>query len=103
MSLLCGARHGAALLIAAAVIGLGYGNFNSVAQTLSISKVPNSRISVATTTYFIFLELGLGLGPYLLGTVITWIGYRLTYLSMAGVIVAAAALYHRFYGGRGQS
>jgi len=98
MILLSQSRHGIVLLLAAAIIGLGYGNFNSVAQTLSISRVPSSRISVATTTYFIFLELGLGLGPYLLGTLISLTGYRVMYLSMSGVILAAAVLYHLFYG-----
>lgn len=98
MVLLSQSRHRITLLLAAAIIGLGYGNFNTVAQTLSISRVPSARISVATTTYFIFLELGLGLGPYLLGTLISLTGYRVMYLSMSGVIVAAAVLYHLFYG-----
>lgn len=98
MILLSQTRHGLVLLLAAAIIGLGYGNFNTVAQTLSISRVPSDRISVATTTYFIFLELGLGLGPYLLGTLISLTGYRIMYLSMAAVIVVAAVLYYVFYG-----
>lgn len=98
MILLSQSRHGVALLLAAAIIGFGFGNVSSVAQTLSISRVPSARISVATTTYFIFLELGLGLGPYLLGTLISLTGYRVMYLSMSGVIIVAALLYHLFYG-----
>ena len=98
MVLLSQAWHGMVLLLAAAVIGFGYGNFTSIAQTLAISRVPGPRISVATSTYFIFLELGLGAGPYLLGTLIAGIGYRATYLSMTGVIVVAAVFYYLFYG-----
>jgi predicted MFS family arabinose efflux permease len=98
MVLLSQAWHGMVLLLAAAVIGFGYGNFTSIAQTLAISRVPGPRISVATSTYFIFLELGLGAGPYLLGTLIAGIGYRAMYLSMTLLIVAGAVLYQLFYG-----
>ncbi|SCZ81840.1 MFS transporter [Acidaminobacter hydrogenoformans] len=98
MALLSQAWHGMVLLLAAAIIGFGYGNFTSIAQTLAISRVPGPRISVATSTYFIFLELGLGAGPYILGTLIAGVGYRATYLSMTGVIFAAAVFYYLFYG-----
>jgi predicted MFS family arabinose efflux permease len=98
MLLLSQAHHGATLLIAGSAIGFGYGNFNSVAQTIAIRKVPPERIALATSTFFIFLELGLGAGPYLLGTMIPLLGYRNMYVMMAGMVIAAAAFYHVFYG-----
>jgi MFS family permease len=98
MFLLSQAHHGATLLIAGSAIGFGYGNFNSVAQTIAIRKVPPERIALATSTFFIFLELGLGAGPYLLGTMIPLLGYRNMYVMMAGMVIAAAAFYHVFYG-----
>lgn len=98
MMLLSQAHHGATLLIAGSAIGFGYGNFNSVAQTIAIRKVPPERIALATSTFFIFLELGLGAGPYLLGTLIPVLGYRNMYVMMAGVVIAAAVFYHVFYG-----
>ncbi len=54
-------------LIAAACIGVGYGNFNSVAQAIAIKVTPNERLGLATSTYFILYDLGLGVGPYFLG------------------------------------
>lgn len=54
-------------LIAAAFIGIGYGNFNSVAQAIAIKVTPNERLGLATSTYFILYDLGLGIGPYFLG------------------------------------
>jgi MFS family permease len=98
MLLLSQAHHGATLLIAGSAIGFGYGNFNSVAQTIAIRKVPPERIALATSTFFIFLELGLGAGPYLLGTMIPLLGYRNMYVMMAGMVISAAVFYHVFYG-----
>lgn len=92
--LLSQARHSFTLLAAAAVIGAGYGNFTSVAQTLAISRVDPSRISASTTTFFIFVELGMGISPYLLGSLIATAGYRTTYLSMSGVVLLGILIYH---------
>lgn len=92
------AHHGIILLVGGALIGLGYGNFNSVAQTIAIKVTPPQRLGLATSTYFILYDLGLGAGPYLLGFLVPITGYRGLFLSMAGVILISILLYYFLHG-----
>lgn len=98
MLLLSQAHSSFAFLLAAAIIGLGYGNFQSSTQAIAIKVTPTHRMGLANSTYFIFLELGLGLGPFLLGYLVPLIGYRGLYLSMVGVILLAIPLYYILHG-----
>ncbi|MGV8059708.1 MAG: MFS transporter [Smithellaceae bacterium] len=92
------ANQGIALLLAGAIIGLGYGNFISCAQAISIKDVPPHRLGLATSTFFIFVDLGFGIGPYLLGSLVPFTGYRGLYLMMTIVILATIPLYYFLYG-----
>lgn len=85
-------------LIAAACIGIGYGNFNSVAQAVAIKVTPNERLGLATSTYFILYDLGLGIGPYFLGFFAPTMGYSAIFLSMVFVIILSIVLYYFLYG-----
>jgi MFS family permease len=98
MFLLSQASQGITLLLAGAIIGLGYGNFISCAQAISIKLVPLHRLGLATATYFIFLDLGFGIGPYILGFLIPFTGYRGLYLMMVLVILATIILYYFLQG-----
>jgi MFS family permease len=98
MLLLSQASHGITLLLAGAVVGLGYGNFLSCAQAICIKVSPPHRFGLATATYFIFLDLGFGVGPYLLGFLVPFSGYRGLYLMMVVVILADIVLYHFLHG-----
>lgn len=100
MLLFSQASLGITLLAAAAVIGLGYGNFISCAQAISIKGIPAKRLGLATSTFFIFVDLGFGAGPYLLGSLIPYTGYRGLYLDMIAFILAAGVLYHFLIGKR---
>jgi len=87
-----------AFLIAAACIGIGYGNFNSVAQAIAIKVTPNERLGLATSTYFIFYDLGLGVGPYFLGLFVPSAGYRAIFFTMVFVILLSIVLYYFLHG-----
>ncbi len=87
-----------AFLIAAACIGVGYGNFNSVAQAIAIKVTPNERLGLATSTYFILYDLGLGVGPYLLGFFVSSMGYGAIFFTMVFVILLSIVLYYFLYG-----
>ena len=63
------------LLAAGLILGMGFGNFQSAGQAVSLSLVSKSRFAQATTTFFIFFDLGIGLGPYLFGFMIPAAGY----------------------------
>ncbi|MGE7915035.1 MFS transporter [Lysinibacillus xylanilyticus] len=85
-------------LLAAACIGIGYGNFNSVAQAIAIKVTPNERLGLATSTYFILYDLGLGVGPYFLGFFVPTMGYSAIFFAMVFVILLSIFLYYYLYG-----
>lgn len=86
------------ILVAAALFGLGWGNFNSTAQTLAIKFTVPNRIGLATATYFIFIDLGMGLGPFILGYLIPNVGFRMLYVVSAVIALLCIPLYHVLYG-----
>lgn len=92
------ATAGWMLLLAAALIGFGYGNFNSIAQTVAVKVTPPHRFGLATATYFIFYDMGLGFGPYLLGFIVPITGYRSLFLIMVAVIIICIPLYYLLHG-----
>lgn len=91
---------GGVLLAAAALIGFGYGNFNSVAQAVAVSQVTPQRMGPATSTYFIALEIGIGIGPYILGSLVSLIGYRDMYLFLVAVTLVTLFLYYLLVGNK---
>lgn len=91
--ILATAHSGIALMLSAFLIGLGFGNFQSTAQTVVAKCVPITRLSQATSTYFIFFDLSLGLGPYLLGLLEPSIGYRWLFGAMVLVVIFGLLVY----------
>lgn len=98
MLLLSQAHTSLIFLLAAALIGLGYGNFQSTTQALAIKVTPPHRMGLANSTYFIFLDLGLGLGPFLLGYLVPVFGFRGLYLSLVALIVIGIFIYYLLHG-----
>ena len=88
------------LLAAGLILGMGFGNFQSAGQAVSLSLVSKSRFAQATTTFFIFFDLGIGLGPYLFGFMIPAAGYDGMYQTLAFVVLGAVALYYVLHGRR---
>lgn len=68
------------MLLSAGLLGLGYGNVQSVCQTVAVKSVSIERMGFATSTFFIFLDAGLGFGPYFIGIALDYIGYSQLYL-----------------------
>lgn len=92
------AQHGYSILLAGVVMGFSYGNFIPSAQALAVKVSPQNRRALATSTFFIFADLGAGLGPFLLGFFIPTLGYRGLYFSMAIVVLATSFLYYFLHG-----
>lgn len=85
-------------LVAAVLIGFGYGNVQSITQALSIKVTPPERLGLANTTYFIALDLGLGFGPFLLGPIATSLGYSGMYLTLGFIVLAGIIVYYLLHG-----
>jgi len=98
MLLLSQSNSSFSLLLSGAIIGLGYGNFLSCGQAIAINMVPPQNFGLATATYFIFMDFGIGVGPYLLGLVVPFIGYRGLYVTTSMIILVAVLIYHLLHG-----
>lgn len=68
-------------ILAGLVYGIGFGAVQPTMQALSVLYVPPERRGSATATYFLFIDLGLGLGSVLWGLVAEDFGYELMYLT----------------------
>ncbi|WP_188037231.1 MFS transporter [Actinotalea sp. JY-7885] len=92
------ATSDAVLVVAGGFLGMGFGTLMSAMQAIAVGRVPMRRVGVAVSTHFFMVDLGVGLGPILLGVLLDAIGYGDMYLVLAGTVVLSAALYHGVHG-----
>ncbi len=98
MAILSSVHTPVAMLVSAALLGFGVGTIQSSALALCVRMTPDSRIALANSTFYMFLDLGVGVGPLLLGMAEPVLGYRGLFISMA--FVAALALIAYLFVGR---
>ena len=98
MILLSQVHSGLILLLSAVFVGLGYGTTQASAQAYAVKKSPVHRMGLATSTFYIFLDLGIGVGPFLLGFLTPLIGYRGMYMAMAILLVVSFFVYYMMVG-----
>lgn len=98
MILLSQAYFGILLLIAGGLIGIGFGTFQSSTQAIAVKQSPRERMSLATSTYFTFLDLGIGIGPFILGFTIPLLGYRGLYVTMTILTIVCMGVYYILHG-----
>ncbi|WP_440108739.1 MFS transporter [Paenibacillus sp. QZ-Y1] len=98
MLLLSSVTTGVSLLIAGALVALGFGNISSISQSIAISLAEPHRIGLATATFFIFYDLGNGFGPSIIGLLIPVTGYKGLYVVLGLIILASVPFYHYLYG-----
>jgi len=96
--LLSQAYNGLILLLAGALVALGFGTMMSCGQAIAVKESPKHRVGLATSTFFICVDGGLGIGPFIAGTIIPIIGFRGMYLTMAGVVILSIILYYFVHG-----
>lgn len=90
------------LLCAGLLLGVSFANFQSVGQAVSLSLVSRSRYAQATTTFYIFFDLGIGLGPYVFGHLIPLAGYGGMFQTLSLMVLGSMVLYRLVHGGRTQ-
>ncbi|WP_257140956.1 MFS transporter [Bacillus sp. AFS015802] len=81
------------LLMAGTLIGLGYGALLPSFQTMSIQAAPKRRTGHATATFFIFYDLGIAVGSFVLGLVSSHLGFPSLYMICSGVVLVTVAAY----------
>jgi len=93
MFLLSQAHSNALILIAGALIGIGYGSVTPIFQTQTISSVEPHRVGIANSLFFNSMDAGMAIGAYVLGIIATGAGYSSIYLVGVGLIVVAGLQY----------
>lgn len=92
------AHNGVMLLLSGVLLGFGYGTTSASMQAISVKVAPKHRLGLATSTNFIFQDLGVGIGPFVLGYFVPIVHYRGLYMMMAAVIFACLFLYYLLHG-----
>jgi MFS family permease len=82
-----------ALMAAAVLVGLGYGQLQSAGQVICVTQVPRERAGMGASTYFLGIDAGMGLGPLLAGALVQWWGTTGLYWVLAGFLVALVPVY----------
>lgn len=86
------------LILSAALLGFGYGNFQSIAQAIAVKVTDHEKMGLATSTYFIFLDFALGFGPYILGIFIPVIGLHGLYRYLSFFVIIGIVAYYFLHG-----
>ncbi|MDT3959198.1 MFS transporter [Staphylococcus kloosii] len=96
---LLGLTHGSILLLISAIfIGIGYGTIIPSAQAIAIQQSPKDKVGLATSTFYMFTDFGAGIGPFILGTLIPFVGYRYLYILMGALVIIATIGYYFLHG-----
>lgn len=64
------------LVAGGALLGLGYGTLVPAGQTVALNLVGSSRAGIGVGSYFLFVDAGTGIGPFVLGALVEPLGYR---------------------------
>jgi MFS family permease len=70
----------------------------SSSQAIAVKLTPPHRMGMATSTFFIMLDAGLGFGPYILGFIIPVTGYSTLYVILGVLVILTSVLYYFLHG-----
>lgn len=82
------------IILTAPLLGLGYGAAQPAFQALAIQSAPIERAGVSTATYFLALDISVGVGSVILALLASDVGYQYLYMFTAIIMIVALALYH---------
>lgn len=81
-------------LIGGLVLGAGYGTVTSTCHALSLSCAVAGKLGLATSTYFVMMDLGIGIGPFLAGILAETFGFQTAYLAMGALALFGIDFYY---------
>lgn len=79
--------------VAGVLGGFGIGGSMSTFQAMAVATVPPQRRGVATSTYFVFFDLGIAVGSFAAGIIAGTHGYLVMYEAMAVFPVLACIFF----------
>ena len=98
MALLSQTHHGVALLLAGVFLGFGMGVIQSCGLAIAVKVTPQQRLGLVNSTFYIFVDVGVGIGPVILGGFIPFTGYRGIYIGVTIVAFVCIFLYYLLHG-----
>jgi MFS family permease len=75
-------------LLAAALIGIGYGTIFPSLQTIAIQKIPPAKRGMATATFLSIFDIGIGVGSFIVGMIVAEVGFSSFYINSSLYILA---------------
>lgn len=96
--LLSQAHSGLVLLLSGAMVALGFGTLMSCGQAIAVKESPRHRVGLATSTFFICVDGGMGIGPFLAGIIISIGSFRGMYFTLGIVVFLSIILYYFVHG-----
>ena len=81
------------ILLAGACLGLGYGNLSSAMQSIAIKVSPPIKYGIATSTFYVGLDAGIGFGPSFLGLFTHMFSYSEIFGFMAALAIITMLVY----------
>ncbi len=94
MYILSQSQAAGSFLFSAGLIGLGWGTIFPIFQTIAIQDAPPNRRGLATATFLSIYDTGVGLGSFVVGGVVTNIGYSSFYLISSVYVLLGVLLYY---------
>ncbi|GAA1849101.1 MFS transporter [Brevibacterium marinum] len=92
------------IILAGIFVGLGFGSLMPCMQAIAVKSVAMARVPVATSSFFLLLDAGSGIGPIILGAIKPLTGGSGMFMLCAGLVVLGAVVYTfvhgRYRGGR---
>ncbi len=86
------------ILLSSVFIGIGYGTVQSNYLAIAIKEADSHRKATATSTFFIFMDLAIGVGPYIYGLLLGQMSYRSVYSLTVIWILLSIVVYFVFHG-----
>lgn len=94
-----GSVHSAfVFILAAALIGLGWGTASPSFQTIAIQYAQPKQRGMATATYLSIFDTGIGIGSFVVGLAINKIGFHQIYQSSTFIIILGIVIYFFIHG-----
>ena len=83
------------LVISAIFIGAGFGSVQPSLQTQAIQAVSKDRIGHASSTFYSFYDIGIAIGSFVLGMIITQSDYSVAY-TICSILTLLSLLFYHF-------
>ena len=84
------------LLLAAGLIGLGYGTLLPGFQTLSIQSTSSERSGYALSTFYVFYDIGIAAGAYIWGLIVGYYNFGTMYFTSGLLVMITIVIFHMY-------